>query len=100
MTYCLVVYSLQMPQGRPRLPGTEAQRAAARRQQIRENVRAYRRRRRARGLSEIQVGSSETIETKEESPSGSSTDKSLSKFPMPQIILFERPGRQVSITLG
>ena len=99
MTYCLVVYSLQMPQGRPRLPGTEAQRAAARRQQIRENVRAYRRRRRERELSEIQVGSSETIETKEESPSGSSTDKSLSKFPMPQSILFERPGRQVSITL-
>jgi hypothetical protein len=88
-----------MPQGRPRLPGTEAQRAAARRQQIRENVRAYRRRRRERELSEIQAESAETIETNEESSPGSSTDKSLSRFPMPQTILYERPGRQVSITL-
>lgn len=39
-----------MPQGRPRRPGTEAQRAAARRQQVRENVRAFRRRRAQRAL--------------------------------------------------
>lgn len=37
-----------MPSGRPRLPGTEAERAAARRQQVRENVRAFRQRNRER----------------------------------------------------
>jgi hypothetical protein len=45
--------------GRPRLPGTEAQRAAARRQQVRENVRAFRQRNRERNLPK-QSESSET----------------------------------------
>jgi hypothetical protein len=45
--------------GRPRLPGTKAQRAEARRHQVKENVRAFRRRNRDRALSS-QNGSSDT----------------------------------------
>lgn len=45
--------------GRPRLPGTDAQRAAARRKKVRENVRAFRQRNRERTLSD-QAGSSGT----------------------------------------
>ncbi|KAE9365119.1 hypothetical protein N431DRAFT_430646 [Stipitochalara longipes BDJ] len=85
-----------MPQGRPRLPGTEAQRAAARRQQIRENVRAFRRRRRERELSENQGENTDSV--KEETSSTSSTDKSQSGSPTPQTISHVRPGRQISIT--
>ena len=116
-----------MPQGRPRLPGTEAQRAAARRLQIRENVRAFRRRQRERELSENQAESTDTVKegsssgsstdksqlvegegssrssadksqsVKEESSSGSSTDKSHPASPTPLTISYERPGRQISI---
>jgi hypothetical protein len=98
-----------MPQGRPRLPGTEEQRAAARRQQIRENVRAFRQRRRERELSDSQAEGTENM--KDESSSGSSsegssegssgngTDKSGSGSGSgtPQRISHERPGRRVSI---
>jgi hypothetical protein len=96
IAFCRVVCPLKMPQGRPRLPGTEAQRAAARRQQIRENVRAFRRRRRERELSDNQAESTETT-TKEESSSGSSTDKSPFGSPTPQIISYERLGHQISL---
>jgi len=84
-----------MPQGRPRLPGTEAQRAAARRQQIRDNVRAFRRRRRERQLSDTQAESTDSV--KEETSSASSTEKSQPGSPTPQTISYEEPGRQVSI---
>ncbi|KAG4422180.1 hypothetical protein IFR04_004686 [Cadophora malorum] len=46
-----------MPQGRPRRPGTEAERAEARRQQVRENVRAFRQRNKQRALSDNTVNS-------------------------------------------
>lgn len=51
---------LNMPLGRPRRPGTDAERAAARRQQVRENVRAFRQRNRERQQSESQLESSES----------------------------------------
>jgi hypothetical protein len=85
-----------MPQGRPRKEGTQAQRAAARRQQIRENVRAFRQRRRERELSENQAEGTENI--KDESSSGSSTDRSEPGSTTPRTISDETPGRQVSIT--
>lgn len=49
-----------MPLGRPRRPGTDAERAAARRQQVRENVRAFRQRNRERAQSENQPESSDS----------------------------------------
>ncbi|KAE8454600.1 hypothetical protein EG329_000223 [Mollisiaceae sp. DMI_Dod_QoI] len=52
--------SLNMPLGRPRRPGTDAERAAARRQQVRENVRAFRQRNRERAQSENQIESSDS----------------------------------------
>jgi len=85
-----------MPQGRPRLPGTEAQRAAARRQQIRDNVRAFRQRRRERELSDTQAENTDLV--KGETSSASSAEKSQPGSPTPQTISYERPGRRVSIT--
>ncbi|KUJ09400.1 uncharacterized protein LY89DRAFT_676194 [Mollisia scopiformis] len=49
-----------MPLGRPRRPGTDAERAAARRQQVRENVRAFRQRNRERAQLDNQPESSDS----------------------------------------
>ena len=87
------------PQGRPRLPSTEAQRAAARRQQVRENVRAFRRRRREHDdVSETQAESTESENVNNENSSGNSTDRNDgSGSSTSQTISDERPGRQISL---
>ena len=45
-------HSLAMPLGRPRAPGTEAERAEARRAKVRKNVQAFRRRQKEKKLTE------------------------------------------------
>ncbi|KAK0105638.1 hypothetical protein ONS95_004168 [Cadophora gregata] len=87
-----------MPQGRPRRPGTEAERAEARRQQVRENVRAFRQRNKERGLSDntvntlagIEDSTSNTSNRPSQDKSGPSSSSKSYETPPP-------PG-QVSVT--
>ncbi|KAG4441841.1 hypothetical protein IFR05_002642 [Cadophora sp. M221] len=84
-----------MPQGRPRLPGTDAERAEARRQQVRENVRAFRQRNRERALSDNPIsvsGSNNDNTSGRTSPSRSEPSSSSHTLPG------QPPPRQVSVT--
>ena len=68
-----------MPQqGRPRIPGTEEERAAARREKVRENVRAHRRRQRERRASE-------QSETPPEAPESSQIHEFRPTKPAPEL---------------
>ncbi|KAH7390339.1 hypothetical protein BKA64DRAFT_710892 [Cadophora sp. MPI-SDFR-AT-0126] len=97
-----------MPQGRPRRPGAEAERAEARRQQVRENVRAFRQRNKERTLSDNTVSSSASTEdnTSNRTPQAQSepptTSKSFETPPPPsQVSVTRLPiGRGVKWSLG
>lgn len=72
-----------MPLGRPRRPGTDAERAAARRQQVRENVRNFRQRNRERAQSENQPESSDSEALSGQSSVSRSTTSSLQALASP-----------------
>ncbi|KAH7311888.1 hypothetical protein BKA65DRAFT_542799 [Rhexocercosporidium sp. MPI-PUGE-AT-0058] len=84
-----------MPQGRPRLPGTDAERVEARRQQVRENVRAFRERKKQRTLSDNPTSSSRSHE--DDGSSRTSPSKSgPSSFSY--ALQSQPPPRRVSVT--
>jgi hypothetical protein len=79
-----ILVKLNMPLGRPRRPGTDAERAAARRQQVRENVRNFRQRHRERAQSENQPESSDSEAlSRRSSVSRSTTSSSLQALASP-----------------
>lgn len=72
----------KMPIGRPRLPGTEAERAEARRAKVRANVQAFRRRQKEKKLAE----DSTSPESEKESSPPVQTTRSQSSSPLPPLV--------------
>jgi hypothetical protein len=71
-----------MPIGRPRLPGTEAERAEARRAKVRANVQAFRKRQKEKKLAE----DSTSPESEKESSPPMQTTRSQSSSPLPPLV--------------
>ena len=74
-----------MPRGRPRLPGTEAERAEARRAKVRQNVQAFRARQKTKPVADsVETESSSTPDSSNSSIGSSKSSKTSGSTSPPQ----------------